>query len=103
MMDEMLPDYTPQERKNVELVREYMGIAYNPKRANAKNVAHLCAPDNVFTAPTTFPRRSHRRAIRREAPGGDEGSRRPAPGQLRRVLREGESRLSAVHRGGDAL
>jgi hypothetical protein len=55
MMDEMLPDYTPEERRNVELVREYMGIAYDPKRASAKNVAHLCAPDNVFTAPTTFP------------------------------------------------
>jgi hypothetical protein len=55
MMDEMLPDCTPEERRNVELVREYMGIACDPKRASAKNVAHLCAQDNGFTAPTTFP------------------------------------------------
>jgi len=55
MMAEMLPDYTPEERRNVELVREYMGIAYDPKRASTEHVAHLCAPDNVFTAPTTFP------------------------------------------------
>jgi hypothetical protein len=55
MMNEMLPDCTPEEWSNVELVREYLGIAYDPKRASAKNVAHLCAPDNVFTAPTTFP------------------------------------------------
>jgi hypothetical protein len=39
MMDEMLPDCTPEERRNVELVREYMGIACDPKRASAKNVA----------------------------------------------------------------
>jgi hypothetical protein len=54
-MDEMLPDHTPEERRNVELVRESMGIACDPKRASAENMAHLCAPDNVFTAPTTCP------------------------------------------------
>lgn len=46
---------SPQGRRNLELVREYMGIAYDPKRASAKNVAHLCAPGNVFIAPSTFP------------------------------------------------
>ena len=55
MADEMLPDCTPEERRNVELVREYMGIAHDTKRASAKKVAHLCAPDNVLAAPTTFP------------------------------------------------
>ena len=55
MMAEMLPDYTPEERRNVELVREYMGIAYDPRRASARNVAHLCGPDNRFLAPSTFP------------------------------------------------
>lgn len=29
MIDEMLPDDTPEERRNVELVRESMGIAYD--------------------------------------------------------------------------
>ena len=42
--------------RNLELVREYMGIAYDPKRASARHVAHLCAPGNVFFAPSTFPK-----------------------------------------------
>ncbi len=46
---------TPETRRHLELVREYMGIAYDPRRASAEDVAHLCAPDNVFIAPTTFP------------------------------------------------
>ena len=45
---------TLEAMQNLELVREYMCIAYDPKRASAKAVAHLCAPGNVFTAPTTF-------------------------------------------------
>ena len=43
------------EQKNIELVKEYMEISYSPKRASAKAVAHLCAPNNKFIAPTTFP------------------------------------------------
>jgi predicted ester cyclase len=43
------------EQDNIDLVREYMEIAYTPGRASAQAVAHLCAPDNRFVAPTTFP------------------------------------------------
>ena len=53
--DAMPSDYTEEERRNHELVREYMGIAYDPRRASARNVAHLCGPDNRFLAPSTFP------------------------------------------------
>jgi predicted ester cyclase len=48
-------NYTQEEQKNIELAKEYMLIAYDPKRASASAVAHLCAPDNKFIAPTTFP------------------------------------------------
>jgi predicted ester cyclase len=48
-------DYTPEEKRNIELVKEYMSIAYDPSRASARAVAHLCAPGNRFIAPTTFP------------------------------------------------
>ena len=54
-MAEMRDNYTPQEQKNIELVKEYMQIAYDPKRANAEAVEHLCASNNRFIAPTTFP------------------------------------------------
>jgi predicted ester cyclase len=54
-MSETRDDQTPDERRNIELVREYMTIAYDPKRAGAEAVRHLCAPDNRFIAPTTFP------------------------------------------------
>jgi len=47
--------YTQEEQKNIELAKEYMLIAYDPKRASAEAVAHLCAPGNKFIAPTTFP------------------------------------------------
>lgn len=47
--------YTPDEQYNVDLVREYMEIAYTPGRSSAQAVAHLCGPDNRFIAPTTFP------------------------------------------------
>jgi len=47
--------YTPEEQNNMELVREYILTAYDPKRASAKAVSHLCAPNNRFIAPTTFP------------------------------------------------
>jgi predicted ester cyclase len=43
------------QQYNLDLVREYMQIAYTPGRASASAVAHLCAPDNRFVAPTTFP------------------------------------------------
>jgi predicted ester cyclase len=42
-------------QNNIDLVREYIEIAYTPGRASAEAVAHLCAPDNRFIAPTTFP------------------------------------------------
>jgi predicted ester cyclase len=54
-MAESREAYTAEERRNIELVTEYMNIAYDPKRASAKAVAHLCAPGNRFIAPTTFP------------------------------------------------
>ena len=48
-------DSTPEEQRNIELVKQYMEIAYSPQRASAQAVAHLCAPNNRFIAPTTFP------------------------------------------------
>lgn len=48
-------DYTAEEKRNIERVREYMRITYDPKLASAEAVAHLCAPGNRFIAPTTFP------------------------------------------------
>lgn len=48
-------DYTPGEQANIDLVREYMEIAYTPGRASAKAVKDLCAPNNRFIAPSTFP------------------------------------------------
>jgi predicted ester cyclase len=47
--------YTPDEQRNIALAREYMKIAYAPGRASAQAVKHLCATDNRFIAPTTFP------------------------------------------------
>ena len=46
---------TADEQKNLDLVREYMEIAYSPGKASAKAVGHLCAPRNRFLAPSTFP------------------------------------------------
>ncbi|HEY1945594.1 MAG TPA: ester cyclase [Bryobacteraceae bacterium] len=46
---------TEQERANIDLVMEYMNIAYDPTRASGKAVAHLCATGNRFIGPTTFP------------------------------------------------
>jgi predicted ester cyclase len=45
----------PEEARNTELVKEYMLISYDPRRASAEAVSHLCAPHNTFIAPTTFP------------------------------------------------
>jgi predicted ester cyclase len=47
--------YSTGEQRNIDLVTEYMNIAYDPKRASDTAVAHLCAPGNRFVAPTTFP------------------------------------------------
>lgn len=46
---------TEQELNNIEIVKEYMLIACDPQRASADAVKHLCAPENRFIAPTTFP------------------------------------------------
>jgi predicted ester cyclase len=46
---------SPEDSRNIELVKEYMIIAYDPHRAGAEAVSHLCAPHNAFIAPTTFP------------------------------------------------
>jgi predicted ester cyclase len=48
-------DHSPDEQHNIDLVREYMHIAYTPGRLSAQAVAHLCSPNNRFVAPTTFP------------------------------------------------
>ncbi|OBJ54810.1 ester cyclase [Mycobacterium sp. 1423905.2] len=47
--------HTPAEQSNIDLVREYIEISYTPGRASAQAVEHLCAPNNRFIAPTTFP------------------------------------------------
>lgn len=47
--------YSEEEQNNIDLVKAYMQIAYDPKQASAEAVAHLCAPGNRFIAPTTFP------------------------------------------------
>ncbi len=54
-MTETKDDQTPEERRNIELVTEYMTIAYDPKRASAEAVSHLCSPNDRFIAPTAFP------------------------------------------------
>jgi len=52
-----LGELTAQEQANVQLVREYMHmlIAYDPRRASAAAVKHLCGDNNCFIAPSTFP------------------------------------------------
>jgi predicted ester cyclase len=50
-----LANQTKQELANIDLVMEYMSIAYDPKRASGKAVAHLCATGNRFIGSTTFP------------------------------------------------
>lgn len=46
---------TEKEKKNLELAHEYMRIAYTPGLGSAEAVAHLCAGENRFIGPTTFP------------------------------------------------
>jgi hypothetical protein len=47
---------TPRAQKNIEIVKEYMKIAYSPKDNTGRDsVKHLVASDATFAAPTTFP------------------------------------------------
>ncbi|HEX4231478.1 MAG TPA: ester cyclase [Bryobacteraceae bacterium] len=52
---ETMEPYSACEQANIELVKEFMLIAYSPREASANAVAHLCAPGNRMIAPTTFP------------------------------------------------
>ena len=47
-------DYTEGERRNLAVVREYMEVSYDAKRASADAVRHLVAADASFEAKTTF-------------------------------------------------
>jgi hypothetical protein len=81
--------YTPDEQHNIELVREYMEISYTPGRASAQAVAHLCAPNNRFIAPTTFPN-VHTLEEYAEDHGRLMGTGQQSPyRQFRRPLRQG--------------
>lgn len=43
-------------QKNIEIVKEYMSIAYSPQNNKGRaSVEHLVSPSATFTAPTTFP------------------------------------------------
>ncbi|KAF1946722.1 NTF2-like protein [Clathrospora elynae] len=47
---------TDEEQKNVDVVKEYMRLAYSPtENKGRKTVEHLCHSDAYFIAPTTFP------------------------------------------------
>ena len=48
--------YTEQEQKNIKLCQQYMTIAYDPQRASAEAVAHLCTTDSTFVGQSTFPK-----------------------------------------------
>ena len=50
--------YSEQEQKNIALCKEYMTIAYDPERASADAVAHLCTANSVFVGQSTFPKAS---------------------------------------------
>jgi predicted ester cyclase len=46
----------PAFKKNIDMVKEYMRLAYSPKEnKGASTVAHLCHDDAYFIAPSTFP------------------------------------------------
>ncbi|KAH0406754.1 NTF2-like protein, partial [Aureobasidium melanogenum] len=52
----MTTKQSPDEEKNISVVKEYMRIAYSPsENKGRKSVEHLCADDAWFWAPTTFP------------------------------------------------
>ena len=46
--------HTEQELDHIETIKEYMLITYDPKRASADAIRHLCAPRTRFFAPTTY-------------------------------------------------
>ncbi|KZF22837.1 NTF2-like protein [Xylona heveae TC161] len=47
---------TDEEKENIAVVKEYMRISYSPTENHGReSVQHLCTPDSVFIAPTTFP------------------------------------------------
>ncbi|GAB7351459.1 hypothetical protein MBLNU459_g2121t1 [Dothideomycetes sp. NU459] len=52
----MTTSQSPEEERNIAVAKEYMSIAYSPKKnTGAKSVEHLCTSDSWFWAPTTFP------------------------------------------------
>ncbi|KAF2835384.1 NTF2-like protein [Patellaria atrata CBS 101060] len=61
----MLPEYPPtkmmteqteEELRNIQVVKEYMRLAYSPiHNKGRETVTHLCHEDAYFIAPTTFP------------------------------------------------
>jgi len=50
-----MQDYSPQEQANIELVKEYMLVAYSQEEASAQAVRYLVAPGNRMIAPTSDP------------------------------------------------
>lgn len=47
---------TKEEQANIAVAKEYMSTAYSPKNNTGRDsVAHLCADNAWFHAPTTFP------------------------------------------------
>ena len=50
--------YTDEEKANIATCTEYMAIAYDPRRASAKSVAHLCTSDSQFIGQSTFSKAS---------------------------------------------
>jgi hypothetical protein len=48
-------EYSEHERRNMAAAREYLEIAYDPKRASADAVRHLVAEGAIFEAHSTFP------------------------------------------------
>ena len=48
-------EYSEHERRNMAVAREFMEIAYDPKRASADAVRYLVADGASFEAHSTFP------------------------------------------------
>jgi hypothetical protein len=48
-------EYTEEEKRNIALCQEYMSIAYDPQRASAAAVSHLCTSSSEFIGQSTFP------------------------------------------------
>ena len=47
-------EYSERERRNLAVAREYMELAYDPKKASADAVRHLVSEGASFAAPSTF-------------------------------------------------